>query len=142
MLLCMPNYLQSDVWDLISLPFALASSRFTLGLCVASDELYSTCMTPARPLLLVNRPIITIVDYLCIRTITFSKIAIIFSTHTFSIFARIFSIPCVQDHSGLFPTLLQYRAAWSAHMNMKIKLCSGLTLCSPSRPIYTGHVQR
>ncbi len=56
-----------------------------------------------------------------IRTIIFSKIAIIFSIHTFSIFARIFSIPGVPERSGLFPALLQYRSAWSAHMNLKIK---------------------
>jgi hypothetical protein len=77
-----------------------------------------------------------------IRTITFSKIARTFSTHTFSIFARMFSIPCVPDRSGLFPALLQYRAAWSAHMNLKIKMCSWLTLRSSSRPVYTRHVPR
>jgi hypothetical protein len=58
------------------------------------------------------------------RTIIFSKIARIFSIHIFSIFARNFSIPGFPYRSGLFPALLQYRAAWSAHMNLKIKLCS------------------
>jgi hypothetical protein len=48
---------------------------------------------------------------LFIRTISFSKIARIFSIHTFSIFAIIVSIPGVPDRSGLFPALLQYSNA-------------------------------
>jgi hypothetical protein len=43
--------------------------------------------------------------------------------YTFSIFARIFSILGVQDRPRLFPTLLQYSAAWSAHRNLKVKMC-------------------
>jgi hypothetical protein len=70
----------------------------------------------------------------------FSKIARIFSIHTFSIFARNFSIAGVLDRSRLFPALLQFRAAWSAHMNLKIKMCSWLTLRSSPRPVPTWHV--
>jgi hypothetical protein len=58
------------------------------------------------------------------KTISFSKIARNFSIHTFSIFLRNLSIPGVLDRSGLFPALLQCRTAWSAHMNLKIKMCS------------------
>ena len=46
------------------------------------------------------------------------------------------------ERSGMFPAPLQFLAAQSAHMNLKIKISAWLVLWSPSRPVLTRHVPR